>query len=176
MQTLHVTSHRKGALGLIEAMSQANQTPKDEQPTESPIQHNGDVTTISLFWDCECKTRHIHYRALQTSCLRCFATSDESPDSRIEEVARYGILTSTPIGFYVDEGVRSAYFLIDTMQDRHGNFIPVIAVEGIHGNFSTVWQFGKDKQRAESIIEELNASLGLTMSDVYQIRLSTMKF
>ena len=176
MQTLQITSNKPGALGLVLAMRAAHQTPKESQPPEFPVHHNGDVITIDLFWDCECQERYIHYRGLKTLCLRCSTRAEDAPASRLEEVARYGLITNIPIGFRAGDGVRSAYIIDETMQDHHGNYIPLIVVEGMIGYFTTTWQFGKDKNTAEAICEELNASLGLTLSAVTNIRLSTMKF
>lgn len=171
--TVHSTNGTHGALALIQALKEA----KQKQAEEFPIHHHEDgLVTISLFWDCECKTRYIHNRALQSSCLRCFARAEDQPDSRLEEVARYGLLVSTPIGISVPDGVRCAYFLEDTMQDKDGNYIPLIAAENIYGNFATTWKFGKDKRTAEKMVEELNASLGLSLKDSFDIRLSTIRF
>ena len=43
------------------------------------------IETTPHFWDCECKQDYIHPKA-QATCDKCGADSDNSPDSRVEEV------------------------------------------------------------------------------------------
>ena len=45
-----------------------------------------DKLTTEFFWDCNCEKNHIKPRR-QKTCRICKATRDESPDSRIKEVA-----------------------------------------------------------------------------------------
>jgi len=56
----------------------------EEIPTETP--DTAPIETTSLFWDCECDDDFIH--SIHTwQCRRCYATQDEQPDSRLDEVA-----------------------------------------------------------------------------------------
>jgi len=45
--------------------------------------------TTPDFWDCECKDDYIHPKTM-SSCPECLADSDNSPDSRVEEVQAKG--------------------------------------------------------------------------------------
>ena len=43
------------------------------------------IETVETHWDCECKQDYIHPKA-QATCDKCGADSDNSPDSRVNEV------------------------------------------------------------------------------------------
>lgn len=54
-----------------------------------------DITTTKTdprFWDCECKENYIIPKSI-TYCWRCCTSHDEQPDSRVNELAREGLLT-----------------------------------------------------------------------------------
>lgn len=51
---------------------------------------NNKVILTSQYWDCECEHNYIHPKSL-AQCPVCQATSDEQPDSRLNEVRERGL-------------------------------------------------------------------------------------
>lgn len=48
-----------------------------------------EIITNPDFWDCECETDYIHPKS-QEKCKLCGAFAEDQPDSRQEEVLKYG--------------------------------------------------------------------------------------
>jgi hypothetical protein len=46
-----------------------------------------EIETTPLFWDCECIEDYIHPKH-ETVCGRCHAQQEDSPDSRVSELAQ----------------------------------------------------------------------------------------
>jgi len=49
-----------------------------------------EIKTTEEYWDCEYKDNYIHHKS-QTLCHECNSTSDEQPDSRVDEVLLHGL-------------------------------------------------------------------------------------
>jgi hypothetical protein len=69
---------------------------------------------------------------------------------------------------------RLAYFVLEGLVDRLGNYIPCIAKEGERGYYLTDWNYGNSFDRAVTDIDKLNKRLGLLQEDVDTIIASTM--
>lgn len=54
------------------------------------------ILTTSKYWDCDCAINYIHRRGMISTCDKCGAHRDDSPDSRADEVLE--------IGGEIDEG------------------------------------------------------------------------
>lgn len=70
---------------------------------------------------------------------------------------------------------RTCYFVMETVTDENGNFIPCIAVEGESGYHKTNWQWGKDWKLAQECADDMNKKLGVSKWDAMMIQLSTMR-
>ena len=44
-----------------------------------------NIRTNPRFWDCECKKRYIHVKAVK-HCIRCDVHQDNMPDSKMSEI------------------------------------------------------------------------------------------
>ena len=51
--------------------------------------YQGGVRTHDDYWDCDCEENYIHIKLKSYRCGICESTEDESPDSRVNEVAGY---------------------------------------------------------------------------------------
>jgi len=51
--------------------------------------YQGGVRTHDDYWDCDCDQDYIHLKSKSYRCGICDSTEDESPDSRVNEVADY---------------------------------------------------------------------------------------
>jgi len=51
--------------------------------------YQGGVRTHDDYWDCDCDQDYIHLKSKAYRCGICESTEDESPDSRVNEVADY---------------------------------------------------------------------------------------
>jgi hypothetical protein len=70
---------------------------------------------------------------------------------------------------------RLAYFINESIRDENGELIVCIAKEGERGYYRTDWYYGKDIERAQPLVDDLNRRLGLSADDVIQIQASTMR-
>jgi aspartyl/asparaginyl beta-hydroxylase (cupin superfamily) len=50
-----------------------------------------NTTTISDYWDCDCKENYIH-PASENSCKLCNTFREDQPDSRLVEVINHSIM------------------------------------------------------------------------------------
>lgn len=69
---------------------------------------------------------------------------------------------------------RMCYFVMETVTDENGNYIPCIAVEGERGYHKTDWQWGKDLELASACADDMNEKMGISKRDAMMIQLSTM--
>jgi hypothetical protein len=53
-----------------------------------PLDHCGDITCNSDYWDCECTTEYIHHYSV-ARCWRCGAEYEDSPSARENEVEEW---------------------------------------------------------------------------------------
>lgn len=51
------------------------------------------LETDQHYWDCECEEEYIHPKT-EKECPICGAEKDEQPDSRVEELKKYGWIPS----------------------------------------------------------------------------------
>lgn len=70
---------------------------------------------------------------------------------------------------------RTAYFVMQTVVDKNGNYIPCIAKEGEKGYYKTDWQWGKDWKLAQECADDMNEKMGISKQDAMLIQLSTMR-
>ena len=49
--------------------------------------YQGGVRTHDDYWDCGCDRNYIHEKAVTLVCEKCGYEEDDSPDSRVNEVA-----------------------------------------------------------------------------------------
>lgn len=70
---------------------------------------------------------------------------------------------------------RKCYFVMQTVTDKDGNFIPCIAVEGERGYYKTDWTWGKDLDLAQECAREKNEALGISERDAMLIVFSSMR-
>jgi hypothetical protein len=73
------------------------------------------------------------------------------------------------------EQQRMAYFILETVRDADGNFIPCIAKENEPGYFKTSWQYGKDLDLANKAVDSLNQRMGYSPKEAAQIVASTFR-
>lgn len=52
-------------------------------------ENSGVVKTTEKYWDCECEDNFVHPKT-QKTCPICGTNSDEQPDSRVDEVLKFG--------------------------------------------------------------------------------------
>lgn len=79
------------------------------------------------------------------------------------------------MGIELKPDERLAYFILESVKDKEGNYIPCIAVEGRKGYYLTDWAWGKNIDIAEKAALEKNTEMGLTQADVDKIIFGTMK-
>ena len=70
---------------------------------------------------------------------------------------------------------RMVYFIMETVVDENGNYIPCIAVEGERGYHKTNWQWGTDLETAEGCADELNKRMGYSKKESLLIQLGSMR-
>ena len=58
---------------------------------------------------------------------------------------------------------RRVYFVMETVTDKDGNYIPCIAVEGETGYYKTDWTWGKDYKLARECADDMNERLGICL-------------
>lgn len=70
-----------------------------------------------------------------------------------------------------------ATVILDISRDRDGGFIPCLIIEGEpghfplsgQGEFSTPWNWGKDREKAQTLADERNKVQGLSKEDVKKL-------
>ncbi len=70
---------------------------------------------------------------------------------------------------------RKVYFIMETLTDNNGNYIPCIAVENVRGFYRTDWEWGNDLDIAQQIVDDRNEKLGLSKKEAMIIQLSSMR-
>ena len=71
--------------------------------------------------------------------------------------------------------MRTCYFIMETVTDKNGNYIPCIAVEGEQGYQRTDWQWGKDLKLARECADDMNKKMGLSKQEAMIIQLRSMR-
>lgn len=71
--------------------------------------------------------------------------------------------------------MRAAYFIMETVKNEDGEYVPCIAVEGETGYHRTDWAWGTDIDVARQLADKKNADLGLTVREAYEIVFDTMR-
>ena len=71
--------------------------------------------------------------------------------------------------------VECIYFIQDTVVDNDGGYIPCIAERDMPGYHKTDWNWGKDKEIAQSIADEKNLRMGYTPKESLLIMFSSMR-
>jgi hypothetical protein len=69
---------------------------------------------------------------------------------------------------------RTCYFILETVTDTDGGYIPCIAKENEPGYWKTDWNWGTDLEQAREIAREKNAALGISPQDAWTISTSSM--
>jgi hypothetical protein len=67
------------------------------------------------------------------------------------------------------------YFVLPSIRNQHGHFVPCIAKLGERGYFPTNYDYGDDLEIARQAVNEINADLGLTPKDAAYIVASSMR-
>ena len=69
---------------------------------------------------------------------------------------------------------KSCYFILETVKDEDGGYVPCIAVEDEPGYYRTDWNWGTDKDLAEQCVDQKNEALGINPREAFAIVLSSM--
>ena len=59
-----------------------------------------ETVTTPYYWDCNCDDNYIHAKS-QVKCWRCGVSKNESPDSHILEVQKYGLPINPNLNFKI---------------------------------------------------------------------------
>ena len=70
---------------------------------------------------------------------------------------------------------RRAYFILEPIKNKDGEYIPCIATEGEKGYHMTDWHWGTDLDHAEDCCDDKNKLLGITKEEAMKIVLSSMR-
>ena len=70
---------------------------------------------------------------------------------------------------------RRAYFILEPIKNKDGEYIPCIVTEGERGYHMTDWHWGTDIDIAEQCCEDKNKLLGITEEEAMKIVFSSMR-
>lgn len=69
---------------------------------------------------------------------------------------------------------KSVYFILPTVKDIDGGYIPCIAIEDEPGYYKTNWNWGESLEIAEECARQKNLALGISEKEAFKIVLSSM--